>query len=68
MKHSEKVTSVAAVLSAILSVTCCLPLSIPVAMGLAGFGMLMTASAMVHDAVTCPARCWASAAVSPEGV
>ena len=42
MKHSEKVTSLAAVLSAVLSVTCCLPLGIPVAIGLAGFGMLMT--------------------------
>ena len=42
MKHSEKVTSLAAVLSAVLSVTCCLPLGIPVAIGLAGFGVLMS--------------------------
>ena len=41
MKHSEKVAPVAAALSAVLSVTCCLPLGIPAAIGLAGFGMLM---------------------------
>src|SRR5262249_1911748 len=41
MKHSEKVAPVAAVISAVLSVTCCLPLGIPVAIGLAGFGVLM---------------------------
>lgn len=40
MKHSEKVAPVAAVISAVLSVTCCLPLGIPAAIGLAGFGML----------------------------
>lgn len=40
MKHSEKVAPVAAVISAVLSVTCCLPLGIPAAIGLAGLGML----------------------------
>ena len=42
MKHSEQVTSLTAVLSVVLSATCCLPLGIPAAIGLAGFGMFMT--------------------------
>ena len=40
MKHSEKVAPLAAVISAVLSVTCCVPLGIPAAIGLAGLGML----------------------------
>jgi len=40
MKDSEKVAPVAAVISAVLSITCCLPLGIPTAIGLAGLGML----------------------------
>ena len=40
MKHSEKVAPVAAVISAMLSLTCCLPLGIPAAIGLAGLARL----------------------------
>ncbi len=35
MKHSEKITPLAAVLSGVLSILCCLPLGIPAAIGLA---------------------------------
>jgi len=35
MKHFEKVTPLAAVLSGLLSIVCCLPLGIPAAIGLA---------------------------------
>jgi hypothetical protein len=42
MKHSERIAPTAAVLSAGISIICCLPLGIPAAIGLAGLGMLMT--------------------------
>jgi hypothetical protein len=41
MKPSERLAPIMAVLSAALSIICCLPLGIPAAFGLAGFGMLM---------------------------
>ncbi len=41
MKHSVKIAPAAALLSALVSITCCLPLGIPAAIGLAGLGMLM---------------------------
>ena len=39
MKHSERIAPVAAMFSALASVGCCLPLSIPAAVGLAGLGV-----------------------------
>jgi hypothetical protein len=39
MKHSERVAPFAAVATALLSIFCCLPLTIPAALGLAGFGL-----------------------------
>ena len=41
MKHSVKIAPAAALLSAVLSIACCLPLGIPAGVGLAGLGMLM---------------------------
>jgi hypothetical protein len=41
MKDSARIAPVAALLSAVLSITCCLPLGIPAGIGLAGIGMLM---------------------------
>jgi hypothetical protein len=42
MSHSERIAPIAAVLSALMSITCCLPLSIPAAIGLAGFGVVLS--------------------------
>jgi len=41
MKHSVKIAPAAALLSAVLSIACCLPLGITAGVGLAGLGMLM---------------------------
>ena len=41
MKHTEKITPVAAVVSALSTLTCCLPSSIAAAAGSAGLGVLM---------------------------
>ena len=41
MKDSARIAPLAALLSAVLSITCCLPLGIPAGIGLAAIGMLM---------------------------
>jgi hypothetical protein len=40
MKHSEKITPIAAVVSALSTLTCCLPSSIAAAAGSAGLGVV----------------------------
>ena len=42
MKYAEKVTPLAAALSAIVSLFCCLPLAIPAALGAAGLGVMLS--------------------------
>jgi hypothetical protein len=41
MKHSEKIAPLAAVISALSTVICCLPLSISAAAGAAGLGVVI---------------------------
>jgi hypothetical protein len=41
MKHSEKIAPMAAVISALSAIACCLPLGIAVAAGAAGLGVLV---------------------------
>ncbi len=41
MKHSEKIVPAAAVISALSTIACCLPLGIAVAAGAAGLGVLV---------------------------
>jgi len=41
MKHAEKIAPVAAVLGALSTIACCLPLGIAAAAGLAGVGVLV---------------------------
>lgn len=41
MKNSERVTPVAAVVSAILSMACCLPFALPAALAVAGVSVLL---------------------------
>lgn len=43
MKHAERITPVAAVVSALLSIACCLPFAFPAALGLAGLGVVFSA-------------------------
>jgi hypothetical protein len=40
MRHSDKLAPAGALAAAILSLACCLPLSIPAAIGLAGIGAI----------------------------
>ena len=42
MKHSERITPLAAIGTAILSIACCLPFALPAALGLAGIGVLVS--------------------------
>ena len=44
MNHTEKVASVGAFTAALLSLSCCLPLSIPAALGLAGVSVFASAN------------------------
>ncbi len=39
MKHAEKIAPAGALTAALISVTCCLPFSIPAALGIAGLAM-----------------------------
>lgn len=41
MKNSERVTPVAAIVSAILSMACCLPIALPLALWAAGLGVVL---------------------------
>jgi predicted PurR-regulated permease PerM len=41
MKNSERITPVAAVVSAVLSMACCLPFALPVALGVAGLSIVL---------------------------
>jgi len=41
VKNSERITPVAAVISAILSMACCLPFALPLALGAAGLGVVL---------------------------
>ncbi len=44
MKHSERITPLAAIVSAVLSIACCLPFALPAALGLAGLGVFVSSS------------------------
>lgn len=41
MKNPERITPVAAVVSAVLSMACCLPFALPVALGVAGLSVML---------------------------
>jgi asparagine N-glycosylation enzyme membrane subunit Stt3 len=41
VKHSERITPVAAILSGVVSITCCLPFAFPAALGFAGLGVFL---------------------------
>jgi hypothetical protein len=42
VKHPERITPVAAVVSALLSIACCLPFALPAALGVAGLGAVVS--------------------------
>jgi hypothetical protein len=42
VKHSERITPLAAIGSAVLSIACCLPFAMPAALGLAGLGVVVS--------------------------
>lgn len=42
MKHAEKLAPAGALTAALISISCCLPLSIPAALGVAGLAMFVS--------------------------